>query len=178
MNITQYLPFAQVDIDEIPTEVVDELPDDVVQKLKDGRNLPTVAYLAGVGLGPDDLAACLERFKAIGIETLFVIRGDAPTWEESYAPHPGAFSYASEMLAFVKSRHDFCLGAAAYPEGHIEAESIESDLQFAKLKQDNGAEYLVAQYFYDNRFFFDFVERCRSIALISPSCQGSCRFTA
>ncbi len=55
----------------------------LVEKLKSGRDLPTVAYLAGVGLGPDDLVACLDRFKALGVETLFVIRGDPPTWDDS-----------------------------------------------------------------------------------------------
>ena len=145
---------------------------ELVEKLKNGRDLPTVAYLAGVGLGPDDLVACLDRFKALGIETLFVIRGDPPTWDESYAPHPKAFSYASAMLAFAKSRYEFCLGAAVYPEGHIEAESIEKDLAYAKLKQDNGAEYLVAQYFYDNQFFFDFAERARSAGITIPIVPG------
>lgn len=145
---------------------------ELVEKLNAGRGLPTVAYLAGVGLGPDDLDTCLDKFKALGIETLFVIRGDPPTWDESYEPHPEAFSYASDMLAFVKSRYDFCLGAAAYPEGHIEAQSMEKDLAFAKLKQDNGAEYLVAQYFYDNRFFFDFVEKARSAGVTVPIVPG------
>ncbi len=145
---------------------------ELVEKLKDGRNLPTVAYLAGVGLSPDDLVACLDKFKTIGIETLFVIRGDAPTWDEDYAPHPEAFSYASDVLAFVKSRYDVCLGAAVYPEGHIEAEGMEKDLQYAKLKQDNGAEYLVAQYFYDNGLFFDFVDRARAAGIMVPIVPG------
>jgi methylenetetrahydrofolate reductase (NADPH) len=145
---------------------------ELVEKLNAGRKLPTVAYLAGVGLRPDDLAACLERFKALAIETLFVIRGDAPTWDESYSPDPEAFSYASEILAFVRSRHDFCLGAAAYPEGHIEAESIEKDVACAKLKQDNGAQYIVAQYFYDNRFFFDFIEKAKSAGITVPIVPG------
>ncbi len=57
-------------------------------------------------------------------------------------------------------------------EGHIEAESIEKDLEYAKLKQDNGAEYLVAQYFYDNQFFFDFVEKARSAGITVPIVAG------
>ena len=145
---------------------------ELVEKLKKVRDLPTVAYLAGIGLGPDDLVACLDKFKALGVETLFVVRGDPPTWDENYAADPKAFSYASDMLAFVKSRYDFCLGAAVYPEGHIEAESIEEDLRYAKLKQDNGAEYLVAQYFYDNQFFFDFVEKARSAGITVPIVAG------
>ena len=145
---------------------------ELVEKLKSQRGLPTVAYLAGVGLGPDDLVACLDKFKALEIETLFVVRGDPPTWDENYTPHPESLSYASDMLAFVKSRCDFCLGAAVYPQGHLEAERLEEDLGYAKLKQDQGAEYLVAQYFYDNQFFFDFVEKARSAGITVPIVPG------
>lgn len=145
---------------------------ELVDKLKRERDLPTVAYLAGVGLGPEDLEACLAKFKGLGIETLFIIRGDPPTWDENYAPHPQALSYASDLLAFIKQRADFCLGAAAYPEGHIEAESLEKDLEYVKLKQDNGAEYIVAQYFYDNQYFFDFMDRARDAGITVPIVPG------
>lgn len=145
---------------------------ELVEKLENERKLPTVAYLAGVGLGPDDLETCIQKFKDLGMETLFVIRGDPPTWEDSYEPHPGALSYASEMISFVKDRADFCIGAAAYPEGHIEAESLEKDLEFVKLKQDRGAEYIVAQYFYDNDYFYTFLDKARDAGVTVPIFPG------
>ena len=144
----------------------------LIDKLKNERHLPVVGYLAAVGLGPEDLESCLDKFKALGLETLFIIRGDAPTWDETYKPHPKALSYASDLVTFVKQRHDFSLGAAAYPEGHLEAKSLEQDLEYVKLKQDSGAEYLVAQYFYDNDYFYRFVDKCGAAGITLPIIPG------
>jgi methylenetetrahydrofolate reductase (NADPH) len=64
------------------------------------------------------------------------------------------------------------MGVAAYPEGHIEAESKEKDLEYLKLKVDNGAEYIITNYSYDNQFFFDFVERCQEYGINLPIIPG------
>lgn len=135
------------------------------------KKLPVVAYIAGLGLGPDEITEILNRYKDIGVETIFVIRGDKPR-DENYTPHPGSFSYASEMIAFIKERYDFTLGCAGYPEGHIEAESLEKDIEFLKLKEKNGAEYVVAQYCYDNNYFFKYIEKCRAAGINIPIIPG------
>ena len=144
----------------------------LVDRLKNQMGLNTVAYIAGIGLGPDDVTGVLDKFVDMGVETVFVIRGDEPTGDDKYKPHPDAFRHASDLLAFIKGRYDFCLGAAGYPEGHLEAESPEKDLEYLKLKQDSGAEYIVAQYFYDNQFFYDFVEKCRKTGINIPVIPG------
>ncbi len=144
----------------------------LVDKLKNEQGFEVVAYVASVGLAPDDLIESLDRFKALGMETIFAIRGDAPTWDDSYKPHPEALSYASELVSFIKERHDFCVGAAGYPEGHLEAVSKDKDLEYLKLKQDKGAEYIVAQYFYDNQYYFDFVDRAQAAGVTVPIVPG------
>ena len=145
---------------------------ELIDKLKSERGLNVVAYIAGVGLGPDDLTQVLDKFKSQGIETVFVIQGDEPQDDVSFTPHPDALVHASDMLAFIRDRYDFCLGGAGYPEGHIRAQSLEKDIEYARLKQDNGAQYLVAQYFYDNRFFYDYVDRCRAAGITIPIVPG------
>ncbi len=135
------------------------------------KNLPTVAYISGYGLGPDEIKNVLDRYKELGIETIFVISGDKPG-DEEFTPHPESFSYASDIIAFIKKHYDFTLGCAGYPEGHIESESLEKDIEYLKLKVDNGADYIVAQYFYDNKYFFDFVKRCRAIGITVPIIPG------
>ena len=135
------------------------------------KKLPTVAYIAGYGLGPDEITEILDKYKDIGVETIFVIRGDKPRGDD-YSPHPDSFSYASELIAFIKERYDFTLGCAGYPEGHIEAESLEKDIEFLKLKEKNGAEYVVAQYFYDNNYFFEYVEKCKATGITIPIIPG------
>jgi len=145
---------------------------ELIDKLKNDRGLNVVAYIAGVGLGPDDLAEVLDKFKNKGIETIFVIQGDEPQNDIAFKSHADALGHASDLLAFIKDRYDFCLGAAGYPEGHINAQSLEKDIEYAKLKQDKGAEYIVAQYFYDNQFFYDYVDRCRAIGVTIPIIPG------
>ena len=142
-----------------------------VKKVMIDTNLPTVAYIAGFGLRPNEITAVLDKYKDLGIETIFVIRGDKPK-DDDFIPHPDSFSYASDMIAFIKERYDFTLGCAGYPEGHLEAENLEKDIEYLKLKVDNGAEYVVAQYFYDNNYFFEYIKKCRAIGIHVPIIPG------
>lgn len=135
------------------------------------KKLPTVAYIAGYGLGPDEITEVLDKYRGLGVETIFVIRGDKPR-DADFTPHPDSFSYASDMIKFINDRYDFTLGCAGYPEGHIEAESLEKDIEYLKLKVDNGAEYVVTQFCYDNQFFFDYVEKCRAAGIQVPIIPG------
>jgi methylenetetrahydrofolate reductase (NADPH) len=142
-----------------------------VKQIMIDKNLPTVAYIAGFGLGPDEIKAVLDKYKALGVETIFVIRGDKPKGDD-FKPHPDSFAYASDMIAFIKKHYDFTLGCAGYPEGHIEAESLDKDIEYLKLKVDNGAEYVVCQYFYDNKFYYDFVDKCIAQGIKVPIIPG------
>jgi len=142
-----------------------------VKTIMVNKNLPTVAYIAGCGLGPDEITEVLDNYKKLGVKTIFVIRGDTPN-DDNYTPHPDSFSYASELITFIKKRYDFTLGCAGYPEGHIEAESLEKDIEFLKLKVENGAEYIVAQYCYDNNYFFEYIEKCRVAGINVPIIPG------
>lgn len=143
----------------------------LVEKLKDVKGLEVIAYFAGYGLGPDDIIAVLDGYEAVGVENLLVVRGDPPQ-EEDFKPHPDSLPHASDLMAFVRPRYSFCMGVAGYPEGHIEAPSKEKDIEHLKLKVDQGAEYIISNYFYDNRYFFDFLERCRAIGIEVPILPG------
>jgi len=142
-----------------------------VKELMVKKNLPTVAYIAGYGLGLDAIREVLDQYRDLGVETIFVIRGDKPKTDDMI-PQPGSFSYASELISFIKSHYDFTLGCAGYPEGHIEAKSIDTDIQYLKQKIKNGAEYVVAQYFYDNDYFFNYVKKCKDQGINVPIIPG------
>lgn len=135
------------------------------------KQQPTVAYIAGYGLGPEEITGVLDRYKDLGVETIFVIRGDRPK-QEDFVPHPDSFPHASDMIAFIRDRYDFTIGCAGYPEGHIEADSLDRDIEYLKLKIDNGAEYVVAQFCYDNAYFFNFVDKCRAAGIDVPIIPG------
>jgi methylenetetrahydrofolate reductase (NADPH) len=114
----------------------------------------------------------LTAYKNLGVENILAVRGDEPHGQEDFQPHPDSFSHASDFIRSINPQFDFCLGAAGYPEGHIDAESREKDLEYLKMKVDLGAEYIFANYFYDNRFFFDFLERCKAADINVPIVPG------
>lgn len=144
----------------------------LIEKLKNEKGLEVVAYFACYGLGPEDMAAVLDSYRDLGLENILAVRGDPPRELEGFEPHPKSLPHASDLISFIRPRYTFCLGAAGYPEGHIEAESKEKDLEYLKLKVDNGAEYIISNYFYDNRYFFDFTERCAAAGITVPILPG------
>jgi methylenetetrahydrofolate reductase (NADPH) len=143
----------------------------LIQKLKHEKGLDIIAYFACYGLGPDDIVSVLDSYQEIGVENVLAVRGDEPR-EEGFEPHPNSLEHASDLVTFIRPRYDFCLGVAGYPEGHIDAPSKEKDLEFLKLKVDQGAEYIITNYCYDNEYFFDYVNRCRATGIEVPILPG------
>ena len=144
----------------------------LVEKLKKEKMLEVVAYFAGYGLGPEDITKVLDSYQTLGIENVLVVRGDMPKDLEDFKPHPRSLPHASDLIEFIRPRYTFCLGTAGYPEGHIDCEGKDKDLEYLKLKVENGAEYVISNYFYDNRYFFDFVQRCRALGIDVPILAG------
>jgi methylenetetrahydrofolate reductase (NADPH) len=144
----------------------------LIEKLAKEKGLEVLGYFAGFGLGPKDITSVLDSYQALGLENILAVRGDEPRELEGFEPHPQSLPYASDLLTFISSHFDFCLGAAGYPEGHIDAQSKEKDLEILKLKVDNGAKFIVTNYFYDNRYFFAFIDRCQAAGINVPILPG------
>ena len=144
----------------------------LVNKLINEKGLQTMAYFAGYGLGPEDITSILSSYARIGVKNVLVVRGDEPLDKKDFNPHSQSLPHASDMMAFIRPEYGFCLGAAGYPEGHVESENLEKDIEYLKLKVKNGAEYIICNYFYDNQYFFDFVDKCRSIGINLPVLPG------
>ncbi|HEY69376.1 MAG TPA: 5,10-methylenetetrahydrofolate reductase [Anaerolineae bacterium] len=143
----------------------------LLKKLKHEKGLEILAYFACYGLGPEEITAVLDDYLAIGVENVLAVRGDEPR-EGEFLPHPDSLAHASDLVAFIRPKYDFCIGVAAYPEGHIDAPSVEQDLEYLKLKVDQGADYIITNYCYDNQFFFEFVDRCRQAGIEVPILPG------
>ena len=112
---------------------------ELVKKLKQDKGLEVLPYFACYGLGPDDIVAIVTDYLELGIGSLLAVRGDEPRDLEGFTPHPESFAHASDLLAFLGSRfEDLCLGAAGYPEGHVEAESSEPSAAEEKLVRIRG----------------------------------------
>jgi methylenetetrahydrofolate reductase (NADPH) len=125
-----------------------------------------------VGQSRDQIRAQLDRLAEAGVKNILALRGDPPKGETGFRPHPDGFAYASELVAFIKSHYDFCVGAAYYPEKHPAAKDAESDLAALKLKVDAGADFLNSQMFFDNAVYFAFVERARQAGIQVPMAPG------
>lgn len=145
---------------------------ELVETLVKDKGVPVVAYVACYGLGPDDLHGVLRDYRALGVETVLAVRGDPPHGEESFQPHPASLAHASDFVPFVRASYGFTLGVAGYPEGHIHAESLETDLGHLRAKLDAGAEFVITNYCYDNELYWSFVERCRAAGIDAPILPG------
>jgi len=144
----------------------------LTRKIKAELGIDPMAHLTCVGSTADEIRSVLEDLQESGIENVLPLRGDPPKGADRFEVTAGGFAYASELTAFIKKDFDFCLGGAAYPEGHIECASPYQDLHNLKQKVDAGAEFLVTQLFFDNRYYFDFVDRARASGITVPIIPG------
>ncbi len=144
----------------------------LAKMLMQEHDLATVAYFTCYGLGPEQIISVLDDYRDLGVETVLAARGDPPQDLEGFEAHAESLEHASDLLAFIKPRYDFCLAAAGYPEGHIEAESLDMDIGYVKLKADSGADFIISNYCYDNSFFFDFRKRLNDMGVDIPILPG------
>jgi len=145
---------------------------ELVQEIR-ATGLETMAHLTCVGHTREDLAALVEQLVDQGVENLLALRGDPPAGQHDFQAPPGGFRYASELVRFIRERdHHLCVGGAGYPEGHVETPLRDDDLRHLKAKVDAGLDFVITQLFFDNAFYFDFVERARRVGINVPIVPG------
>ncbi len=135
-------------------------------------NLPALAHLTCLGSSPREIKGILEELEQEGIRNILAMRGDPR--EEDSVPSEESFRYASELVHFIRasSPGTFTLAGAAYPEGHVECESLEKDMEHLKIKVDQGLDFLITQLFFDNEIFFRFMEKARAAGIDVPVLPG------
>jgi len=153
---------------------------ELVKRLKRENEVEAMAHMTCVGASRDEIARILDEVAEAGVQNVLALRGDPPRGQVAFEPHPDGFRYASELVAFIRSRPErwkFCVGAAAYPEGHVETRDLGLDLRHLKAKVDAGVDFLVTQLFFDNARYFAFVERARAAGIALPIIPGIMPFT-
>lgn len=145
---------------------------ELAKKLQEKTDSEVLAYLTCYGLSQKEIHNVLSSYQDLGIENILAIRGDIPEDMDSSQIPGDSFSYAYELVNLIKNNYDMCVGVAGYPEGHVEAPSKEKDIEYLKYKVDQGADYVIAQFFYDNDDFFDFLERCHKAGINVPILAG------
>jgi methylenetetrahydrofolate reductase (NADPH) len=148
---------------------------ELVKRLKGESEIEAMAHVTCVGASREELAGVLDEVADAGIQNVLALRGDPPRGETAFVPHPEGFAHASDLVAFIRSRPDrwrFCVGAAAYPEGHVETRELGRDLAHLVTKVSAGVDFLITQLFFDNARFFGFVDRARAAGISVPILPG------
>jgi methylenetetrahydrofolate reductase (NADPH) len=145
---------------------------EITKTIKRDHGIEAMAHLSCVGEPRERLVAILEEIQASGIQNVLALRGDPPRGEKEWKPHPGGLSYSVELIRLIKDNFDFCVGAAGFPEVHVDALDRASDLRYAKKKVDAGAEFLITQLFFDNEAYFEYVEDARGVGIEVPIVPG------
>lgn len=133
----------------------------LVDYLQNKIGLTTAAHYTCVNATRERVKADLDYLVDRGIKNLMVLRGDPPKEESEFIPQKNGFRYASELISYVDKNYAFCKAGAAYVEKHPEAVSMEEDLQHLKSKVEAGADFLVTQLFFENEYYFKFIEMAR-----------------
>jgi len=150
-------------------------------------NVDAIPHILCGGFTKEDTENFLIDLNFLGIQNVVALRGDAVKTETYFKPEKEGHNYANELVAQITdmnkgvyldedlencSETDFCVGVSGYPEKHMEAPSLDSDIHFLKKKIAAGAEYIVTQMFFDNSKFFKFVEKCRNEGIDLPIIPG------
>ena len=151
-------------------------------------DVEVVPHLICGGNTAEEIESKLDNLAFLGINNIVALRGDCISGEKRFSPTPGGYRYASELVKGIRSYQGsstyrrsrgleaddrfFCIGVGAYPEKHFEAPNIETDIANLKRKVDAGADYIITQMFFDNKVYYDFVEKCREAGITVPIIPG------
>jgi methylenetetrahydrofolate reductase (NADPH) len=145
---------------------------DLVVQIQRELGIPAMAHMTCVGSPRAELAETLERLVREGLHNVLALRGDPPKDATHFEPVADGFAHASELVAFVRSRFDLCIGAACYPEKHPDAPSAEADLARLVEKVAAGTDFLITNLFFDADDYFAFVARARAAGIGVPIVPG------
>jgi methylenetetrahydrofolate reductase (NADPH) len=155
--------------------------------LKYKYDVDAIPHVLCGGFTKEETEYVLVDCHYLGLDNIMALRGDAMKHEPYFKPTVGGNNFAAELVTQIKelnegkylhniietsNKSDFCIGVAGYPEKHLEAPNMDTDLKRLKEKVDAGADYVVTQMFFDNKKYFDFVDKARSIGIHVPIIPG------
>jgi methylenetetrahydrofolate reductase (NADPH) len=144
----------------------------IVRRIKQETSLEIMPHLACLTYSRSEIGDTLEDYRNLGIENILALRGDLPQGTTEFCPPEGSFRYAKDLVKFAASLKAFSIGVAVYPEGHIESPNLEMDIAYTKEKIEAGADFAITQMFFQNRFFYDFMERAQKVGIHIPIIPG------
>ncbi len=145
---------------------------EIASRVKKDFGIESIAHLTCVTSTKDTIREMLQNIKDSGIENILALRGDIPDsfmQDKNWKPE---YKYAYELIDEIRDFGGFSIGAACYPEGHVETRNKVDDLKYLKQKVDHGVDFLVTQLFFDNELFYQFREKMDLVGIEKPVIAG------
>lgn len=141
---------------------------ELAKKIKEEYHIEPVVHLTCLCYDRKEIDEFSRILTSEGIQNVLALRGD----RNPNVPAKNDFSHASELITYLKDKGDFCIAGACYPEGHPESANMTEEIANLKKKVDAGAKVLLSQLFFDNSYFYDFVNECRNAGIYVPITPG------
>ena len=139
---------------------------EIVDDLQKRFDVPVMHHFTCVGHSQEELKKILGKMKEKNIRNILALRGDAPEGEEFWTPSPDGLEYCYQLIRLIRTYGDFfSIGVAGFPEGHIHCPDKETDTKYLKAKIDSGGEFVLTQLFFDNKDYFEYMERARKAGI-------------
>lgn len=136
--------------------------------VKKKYGIEALAHLTCINSTKTQVDYILNNLKESGIENILALRGDIPNNYDGISE----FNYASDLISHIKKRNDFNIVGACYPEGHLNSINLDTELRILKKKQDEGATHLISQLFFDNEYFYNFLDKTNKYNIDIPIQAG------
>ncbi len=140
--------------------------------IKQETDLSVMSHLTCIGATRASLDALLKDYRDHGIDNILALRGDPPRNAPDFDPTRGEFKFAKDLVEFIRSYDYFSIAVAVYPEGHLQSPSIVKDMEYTKQKIDAGADFGITQMFFDNRYYYEFMDRAARLGIAIPILPG------
>lgn len=145
---------------------------EIASLIQNTYNITALAHLTCVTSTKNEISNTLSLLKENNIENVLALRGDLPQDSNISFPHELHYKYASDLISHIKDTQDFSIGAACYPEGHMECPDKKLDLINLKRKVALGVDFLITQLFFDNNYYYDFIEKLYYLDIKIPIIAG------
>ncbi|OGW57030.1 MAG: methylenetetrahydrofolate reductase [NAD(P)H] [Nitrospirae bacterium RBG_16_43_8] len=140
--------------------------------IKEETSLNVMSHLTCIGATRTSMEGLLKSYAENGIDNILALRGDPPKNIPDFDQIKGEFKYAKDLVAFVKGYKSFSIAVAVYLEGHQESPNIEKDIEYTKQKVDAGADFAITQMFFDNSYYYGFMDRALKAGINIPILPG------
>lgn len=145
---------------------------EIAARIKRDYGIEPLAHLTCARHTKAEVNLILDKLWDEGIRNILALRGDPPEDDKDFDFSRQEYSYAYELIDDAKAKADFGIAAAAYPEGHVECNRLSKDLVNLKMKVDRGVDFLITQMFFDNRIYYDFVDKAIGAGINIPIVPG------